>query len=181
MGCTVVRQLSSAKRRGLAGAVLSLSLAVFPVLSHASEVKVTLPRLSVAEYHAPYVAVWLADAKQKRVKDVAVWYDVEMENGKGEKWLKDLRLWWRRSGRSADLPMDGISGATRRPGEHTIDLSGQFDDIPAGEYTLNVEAARELGGREVLSVPVTLPVSASQHQVAEGDQELSEIELTLEP
>lgn len=165
-------------------ALISLAMAsatLTSAISQADELKVTLPRMSVAEYHAPYVAVWLADGKKKRVKDIAVWYDMEMENAKGEKWLKDLRLWWRRSGRSADMPLDGVSGATRRPGEHSIDLNDTFADIPAGEYTLNVEAARELGGREVVSVPVTLPVSSSQHQTAAGEGEIEKIELTLEP
>ncbi|WP_083272858.1 DUF2271 domain-containing protein [Alteromonas confluentis] len=164
-------------------ALFSLAVASVALMSGASqadELKVTLPRMSVAEYHAPYVAVWLADGKNKRVKDIAVWYDMEMENAKGEKWLKDLRLWWRRSGRSADMPLDGVSGATRRPGEHSIDLGNTFADIPAGEYTLNVEAARELGGREVVSVPVTLPVTSAQHQSADGESEIEKIELTLE-
>ena len=164
------------------GLMTAVALASFTqVLAADLSVSVEIPELDVAEYHKPYVAIWIEDDRNQVVSNLAVWYDVDMRNAEGEKWLKDMRQWWRRSGRSADLPMDGVSGATRRPGEHTIDLSGQFDDIPAGEYTLYVEAARELGGREVLSVPVTLPVSASQHQVAEGDQELSEIELTLEP
>lgn len=163
------------------GVMLSFSWLALVTSAQADELTVTLPRMSVAEYHAPYVAMWLANSKEKRVKDIAVWYDMGMENGKGEKWLKDMRLWWRRSGRSADMPIDGVSGATRRPGEHTVDLNGLFEGIAPGEYTLYVEAARELGGREVLSVPVTLPVSSKQHETAEGSQELAKIELLLEP
>ena len=174
------RKPSRLARKALFSAAVA-SVLFTSAYSQADELKVTLPRMSVAEYHAPYVAVWLADGKNKRVKDIAVWYDMEMENAKGEKWLKDLRLWWRRSGRSADLPLDGVSGATRRPGEHSIDLGDRFADIPAGEYTLNVEAARELGGREVVSVPVTLPVASLQHQTAAGESEIEKIELTLEP
>lgn len=179
MGRTVVRHNIFSKT-GFA----ALSFSVVTLLSsfaQADELKVSIPRLSVAEYHAPYVAVWLADSKQKRVKDIAVWYDVDMEDAEGEKWLKDMRLWWRRSGRSADMPIDGVSGATKRPGEHSIDLGDHFADIAAGEYTLYVEAARELGGREVLKVPVTLPVTSSQHQQDAGEHEIEKIELTLEP
>lgn len=165
----------------VSAAISAALLCVLPKAASADEVTVTLPRMSVAEYHAPYVAVWLADSKEKRVKDLAVWYDINMENGKGEKWLKDMRLWWRRSGRSAEMPIDGVSGATRRPGEHKINLDGQFDGIEAGDYTLYVEAARELGGREVLSIPVTLPISSSQTQLVKGNQELASIELLLEP
>ncbi|MBU2978172.1 DUF2271 domain-containing protein [Alteromonas sp. C1M14] len=170
-----------AKHVAVVGAMLSCSWFSSVTLAQGDELTVSLPRMSVAEYHAPYVAMWLANSKEKRVKDIAVWYDMGMENGKGEKWLKDMRLWWRRSGRSADMPIDGVSGATRRPGDHTIDLNGVFDGVAPGEYTLYVEAARELGGREVLSVPVTLPVSSKQHQTAEGSHELAKIELLLEP
>ncbi|MBU3020555.1 DUF2271 domain-containing protein [Aestuariibacter sp. A3R04] len=171
----------SFKTRAVCAALCAGMLSILPSVTSADEVTVTLPRLSVAEYHAPYVAVWLADSKEKRVKDLAVWYDINMENGKGEKWLKDMRLWWRRSGRSAEMPIDGVSGATRRPGEHKINLEGQFEGIAAGSYTLYVEAARELGGREVLSVPVTLPISSSQTQQVKGNQELASIKLSLEP
>ena len=143
--------------------------------------KVTLPQLSVAEYHAPYVAVWLADSRKKRVQDIAIWYDVDMKDGKGEKWLKDLRLWWRRSGRTLELPVDGVSGATHRPGEYTIGLHNSLSAQPPGDYILYVEAARELGGREVLEIPVSLPVKHTLRKKVSGENELESIELTLEP
>ncbi|MEG3765386.1 DUF2271 domain-containing protein [Alteromonas sp. 14N.309.X.WAT.G.H12] len=181
MGSDTQSLTRQAKHLASVGVMLSFSWLASVTSAQADELTVTLPRMSVAEYHAPYVAMWLANSKEKRVKDIAVWYDMGMENGKGEKWLKDMRLWWRRSGRSADMPIDGVSGATRRPGAHTVDLNGLFDGIAPGEYTLYVEAARELGGREVVSVPVTLPVLSKQHQIAEGSQELAKIELLLEP
>lgn len=156
-------------------------LGAFSTISSADEVKITLPQLNVAEYHAPYVAVWLADSRKKRVEDIAVWYDVDMKDDEGEKWLKDLRLWWRRSGRTLDMPVDGVSGATHRPGEHTIDLHNSLSAQPAGDYILYVEAARELGGREVLEIPVSLPVTTSLSQTVNGKNELESIELTLEP
>ncbi|QJR80695.1 DUF2271 domain-containing protein [Alteromonas pelagimontana] len=165
----------------IAGLLIPVAFLLYPAHAEADELKITLPRIKVAEYHAPYVAVWLADDKAKRVKDIAVWYDTQMENQKGEKWLKDLRLWWRRSGRSAELPIDGVSGATRRPGTSTVDLDGTFDNLPAGNYVLYVEAARELGGREVLSVPLTLPVTTASTEKAQGKNEITTIELKTEP
>ncbi|WP_137168400.1 DUF2271 domain-containing protein [Salinimonas lutimaris] len=168
------------KKTMFAGLGISF-LSAFSTIASADEVKITLPQLNVAEYHAPYVAVWLADSRKKRVEDIAVWYDVDMKDDEGEKWLKDLRLWWRRSGRTLDMPVDGVSGATRRPGEYTIDLHNSLSAQPAGDYILYVEAARELGGREVLEIPISLPVTTPLSQTANGENELESIELTLEP
>src|SRR5690606_24519016 len=70
--------------------------------AHAAGVKleVEIPRIEVAEYHRPYVAVWLQTPDRKTVRDIAVWYDYKMPKEEGKKWLKDLRQWWRVSGRS---------------------------------------------------------------------------------
>ena len=109
------------------GLMTAVALASFTqVLAADLSVSVEIPELDVAEYHKPYVAIWIEDDRNQVVSNLAVWYDVDMRNAEGEKWLKDMRQWWRRSGRSADLPMDGVSGATRRPGEHTIDFLSQL-------------------------------------------------------
>jgi len=44
-----------------------------------------------------------------------------------------------------------------------------------------VEAAREVGGREVVRVPFTWPVSATQHLSAQGSSELGAVSLDLNP
>ena len=36
-----------------------------------------------------------------------------------------------------------------------LEHSGRLADIKPGQYVLNVEAARETGGRELVSVPIT--------------------------
>ena len=168
-----------AKKVLVTGVLLS-GLALTATSTIASELTLTLPRKSVAEYHAPYVAVWLADANDRAVKNIAVWYDVEKKNGKGKKWLKDMRLWWRRGGRDTEMPMDGVSGATRRPGEHKIDLDSQLADVPDGQYMLYVEVARELGGREIANFPVNLPITEGTIQRIEGAQEIKTAVLILE-
>ncbi|GGF73165.1 PepSY-associated TM helix domain-containing protein [Alteromonas lipolytica] len=165
----------------IAGLVIPIAFIVFPSHASADELEITLPRLNVAEYHAPYVAAWLADERGQRVVDIAVWYDLDMADNEGEKWLKDLRMWWRRSGRSASMPIDGVSGATRRPGKSVIDLTHRFNQVAAGNYFIWVEAARELGGRETLKLPITLPVAQPVKAHTEGKQELSSITLTMEP
>lgn len=64
-------------------------------------VNVEIPRINAAEYHRPYVAIWIEDANQKSVADLQVWYQqTDGKEGHGTKWLPDLRQWWRKSGRS---------------------------------------------------------------------------------
>jgi len=146
----------------------------FAIPATAGTVSVTIPRLQVAEYHRPYVAVWLEPADGGELRHVAVWYDIKKGgNEPGTKWLSDLRSWWRKGGRSLSMPADGISGATRAPGTHSIALPR---DLAPGRYVLNVEAARETGGREVLSLPIAIPGTAA---TTSGKTELGTI--TFQP
>ncbi len=155
-----------------------------PLMAAEMQISVEIPRLQVAEYHRPYVALWLEKTDQSHVADLAVWYDLKLKDKEGEKWLKDLRQWWRRSGRSLELPVDGISSATRAVGTHTLtfdDSKAPLNDLPPGDYRLVVEAAREVGGRELLRVPFSWPASAKQTHKAQGESELGAISLTLNP
>ena len=143
------------------------------------QLEVAIPRLQVAEYHKPYVAVWLEDS-QRKVTQIAVWYDIEMENDKGEEWLADLRQWWRRDGRNLSFPIDGVTGATKGPGQHRVDfdLSTALAKMPAGNYQLRIEAAREVGGRELLNIPMTLPLdTALLPLTVAGSSELGSVRL----
>lgn len=164
--------------------LLPLALFSCPVLAAELNLSVEIPRLEVAEYHRPYVAIWIEEPNQSHVANLQVWYDTKMKDKEGEKWLKDMRQWWRRSGRSLEMPVDGVSAATRAVGKHQLSFNDQhsaFKDLPAGEYRIVVEAAREVGGRELLRVPFTWPISqATQHSV-QGSSELGAIELTTTP
>ncbi|KQT31740.1 hypothetical protein ASG29_07415 [Sphingomonas sp. Leaf412] len=138
--------------------VYALTAGSIALPASASTVTVTIPRLAVAEYHRPYVAVWLepqgANGSGGAARTLAVWYDVKKGGQElGTKWLSDLRAWWRKGGRSLKMP-SGVSGATRAPGQHVIPLPA---DLKPGAYVLNVEAARETGGRELVTVPLTIP------------------------
>jgi hypothetical protein len=101
------------------------SLFAVPALAAEMSLSVEIPRLDVAEYHRPYVAIWLEGSGQQHVADLAVWYDLKLADAEGEKWLKDLRQWWRRSGRNLQMPVDGVSGATRAVGTHALTLNDQ--------------------------------------------------------
>ncbi len=153
---------------------------------HAAElaVKLELPRLAVAEYHRPYTAIWIERADQGVAANLAVWYDLKKKDNEGSKWLKDMRTWWRKSGREMQMPVDGLSGATRAAGEHSLSFAGAqspLDKLPAGDYALVVEAAREGGGREVVRVPFQWPPKAAQSASSVGEHELGMVRVELKP
>jgi hypothetical protein len=151
--------------------LLIAGLAAAP--ASAGTVSITIPRLNVAEYHRPYVAAWIEPTAGGAARTLAVWYDIKkVGNEPGTKWLHDLRTWWRKGGRSLAQPADGISGATRAPGTHKIALP---TDLKPGQYTLYVEAARETGGREIISVPLSIPEKAAS---ASGKTELGAITIS---
>ncbi|GHE80709.1 DUF2271 domain-containing protein [Thalassotalea profundi] len=144
--------------------------------------EIEIPRMNVAEYHKPYVAIWLEDSNRKATQ-VALWYDLDMKDNEGKKWLKDIRQWWRRVGRSAQQPYDGLTSATKGPGKHKLSIaldSETFAQLPAGDYQLRVEASREVGGKEVVNLPLTWPVTADEFSLAaSGNAELGNINIKL--
>lgn len=148
------------------------------------EVSIEIPQLDVAEYHRPYVAVWLENADRTEIANLAVWYDVKKPNREGETWLKDLRQWWRRSGRELDLPIDGVSGPTRPVGQHRLSFrqdAPQLSALEPGEYRLVVEAAREVGGREMIQIPLHWPPQEAVAASAAGSRELGTVTLEVKP
>lgn len=164
-------------------------LFLVPVLASAGQssagirVSIEIPRIDAGQYHRPYVASWIEKPDNSHVADLSVWYDVEMKNSKGESWLKDLRQWWRKSGRAAKLPLDGISGPTKPVGKHDVEVPSEKLSLPAladGEYTLVVEAAREVGGRETVRVPFKWDGKTAVTASASGKNELGQIQLQIE-
>lgn len=164
-------------------------LLLAPVIASAAaavEVRldIEIPQLDVGQYHRPYIAAWIENPDKSHAADLTAWYDQGTgKDGKGETWLKDLRQWWRKSGRAANLPIDGVSGPTRPVGKHSVALPAGKITLPtiAGDYTLVVEAAREVGGRELIRIPFKwdgkTPVEAS----ARGKSELGKISIHINP
>ncbi|HEU4593195.1 MAG TPA: DUF2271 domain-containing protein [Steroidobacteraceae bacterium] len=144
-------------------------------------VKVEVPNLPVAEYHRPYVAIWIEGADQRIAANLALWYQVR---GDHTKWLPDLRQWWRRGGRDVKVPVDGLTGATRPVGQHILKFDATatpLSQLAPGRYELVVEAVREVGGREALRIPFEWPIRSAQRGQAQGRTELGEVTLTLNP
>ncbi|RAK57351.1 DUF2271 domain-containing protein [Phenylobacterium deserti] len=147
------------------------------------QVAVEIPRLTVAEYHRPYVSMWLERGDGSAVKTLAVWYDGKKAKEEGKTWLKDMRQWWRKAGRSETLA-NGVTGPTRAPGRQQISFkagASPLGALQAGQYNLVVEAAREVGGREVVRVPFTWPAKGRQSASGKGSSELGAVSVTVTP
>ena len=172
------------RRTGLTATALS-GLAFLPAAASAQtlDVSITIPKMTAAEYHRPYVAIWL-EKPGVAPRTIAVWYDYDLKGkeGEGTKWLRDMRQWWRTVGRTMSFPADGVTGATRAPGTHKLGLVGGRGAMPVltpGNYTLVVEAAREVGGREAVRVPFVWNGSAAASGRAAGTGELGAVTLTI--
>lgn len=164
--------------------LLAAGLLAAPALAAEIKLNLTLPQLAVAEYKRPYVAAWIERPDNKVAAQLAVWYDAKLRNDEGTKWLADMRLWWRRVGRDVTVPIDAVTSATRNPGLHSISFvegKAPLAKLPAGEYRLQVEAVREHGGRELLTVPFTWPPREVVTLNAQGKHELGAVSLELKP
>ena len=171
--------------RFLVSAALTGVVAGAATQAAAAELKlsVEIPRLNVAEYHKPYVAMWL-EGSNGAVTNLAVWYEVNNQKKEGEKWLKDMRQWWRKVGRDLTMPVDGLSSPTRAPGVQEVTFNSARNPVKGlkpGDYTLVVEAAREVGGRELVRIPFKWPVTGPVKANVKGNNELGAVSLSITP
>ena len=162
---------------------LALALTVVGGAVQAADLSlsVEIPQLPVAEYHRPYVAIWIEGADQTIAANLALWYQVR---GDHTKWLPDLRQWWRRGGRDLKVPVDGLTGATRPVGQHLLKFDAAqapLAGLKPGQYSIVVEAVREVGGREAVRIPFEWPIKAAKTASAKGSTELGAVALTLNP
>ncbi|RVT47537.1 DUF2271 domain-containing protein [Rheinheimera sediminis] len=137
------------------------------------EVQVELPKIETGTYHRPYVAVWIEDEQQQPVRLVEAWLDKP-------DWIKDLRRFWRKLGRSEPQLVDARTGATKGPGSYKVRWDGKDEQgkaVAAGNYVLFVEAAREQGGRNLAKQAFSWDGSAVQIDI-QASTELGKIKLT---
>jgi hypothetical protein len=162
---------------------LTLPLASSWAMAADLSVKFELPQLNVAEYHKPYVAIWIERPDGSVASTLAVLYDVRKRDNGGAKYLKDMRTWWRKAGQGMTLPMDGVSGATRPAGQQVLTFPAArngIDKLPAGDYKLLLEVAREAGGREVVRLPFSLPAKGKVEAAATGKEEVGAVSLAIQ-
>jgi thiamine biosynthesis lipoprotein len=111
-------------------------------------------------YRRPYVAVFVEDKDGLSVR--TLWLSVQARNN-GPRWIPDLKRWYkddqvRRLADDADL-VETTARPTRPPGKYDVVWDGKDDHgkpVSAGEYTINIEAAREHGTYQLIRKPVTL-------------------------
>jgi hypothetical protein len=102
----------------------------------------------------------------------------------GARWLNEVRQWWADSGNTLKFPVDGLTSASRAAGTYELNFAGtdpKLANLPPGKYKLVVEAAREHGGEETLSIPFTWPGTVPQNGKASGKSELGAVELIVKP
>ncbi len=137
-----------------------LSLVLLCSTSHAEsvlEITLEVPEIDAEPYHRPYIAIWLETPEREAINTLSVWHEKDT-------WLKDMRQWWRKLGRSGKENLDGISGATRKPGSYTIAWDGLDSDgkkVSQQELLLNIESVREEGGRSYLRQAITIGKKAT--------------------
>lgn len=148
-----------------------------PAFAGSGSVTIELPKQEANPYRKPYVGVWLEDGGGRPVKMLAVFHD---QSRVGERWLPELRTWWRVGGRAMDMPADGISRPTQAPGRQTVGISG-LNALAPGKYALVVEAAREKGGRELLKVPFDLRPGKTASASVQGNTELGKVSVSIRP
>ena len=172
-------------RNGPGLGAVALAWATGPAAAASLTLQLTLPEVAAASYYRPYLAAWVekADDSKTAVGTLAVWYDTRLRDNQGRGWLRNLRTWWRAGGEQLALPVDGVTGATRPVGTHSLhfaDATGALARLPAGRYQLAVEVARERGGRKLLRVPFEWGGAANAAQ-AQGEKELGQVTVNVEP
>lgn len=120
----------------------------------------------------PYVAVWIEDKDKFAVRTLALWYQKE-------RWLPDLRSWYRGDRVRAMAEGNDITGsvasATRSPGKYAVKWDGKDNagkPVKPGTYTVTIEAAREHGTYQIMRQVLELDGKPKQFPLP-GNQEIS--------
>jgi FAD:protein FMN transferase len=119
-------------------------------------IDLTIPKLNVETYRAPYVSVWVTDENKKLVRTLAVW-------GKHEKWINSNYVWWRRYGRQMEH-LDAVAKPSRQPGHYKLAWDGKDDAgraVSAGKYLIHIETSREHGGHSYQTLDLNVSAKGS--------------------
>lgn len=126
-----------------------------------------LPSFDIADYQKPYVAIWMEGEKPQ---SLLLWH---LTRRSEDKWLVDIRRWWRKLGRYDNRP-DGLTGATRGPGKY----KESFQINSGSPFKLYVEVVREDGGRSLLSQDIDFSKNQS-HYTLPADSEIGELTISV--
>ncbi|MBU1257303.1 MAG: DUF2271 domain-containing protein [Alphaproteobacteria bacterium] len=153
---------------GVVGAIVLFSLAL------ATEMRTRDP-LKLASFHASRAN----DFAETSRRNAEVVQSLGMIGGVRRKWqvMHDTAL---NLQAIASDRAGSITGATRAPGAHKVAFSrAQLGAAAPGQYVLVIEAAREVGGRELLRIPFSWPAKAGAGGRAAGTTELGAVSVSF--
>ncbi|OTG76616.1 thiamine biosynthesis protein ApbE [Acinetobacter sp. ANC 4169] len=153
--------------------VASQSSAKWPA-GYQAIVDLTIPKIDVEKYRAPYVSVWVTDANKKIVRTLAVW-------GKDEKWINSNYVWYRRYGRQ--MPnLDAVAKPSRQPGHYKLAWDGKDETgkpVAAGKYLIHIETSREHGDHSYQTFDLDVKAKASNQTLA-AQKEIGAVKLNFQ-
>jgi hypothetical protein len=122
----------------------------------------------------PYYAVWIEDPQGAALRTIEVSFE---QGGRGRKYLRDLPRWYnadqvRQITGGVDVTTT-VSSATRLPGSYSFVWDGRDDakaPLPAGEYVVCVEAAREHGPYSLVKETITTGGAAFKKTPADNNE-----------
>jgi FAD:protein FMN transferase len=119
------------------------------------------PEAEAGRYRRPYVVVWVEDKDGNLVRTLSLW--VSMGGAGPFQWMPDLKRWYtadtERKLRDKKELFFTLARPTRPPGKYRVIWDGKdnFKNVlPAGEYTIWIEAAREHGTYQDMRQKVTI-------------------------
>lgn len=138
------------------------------------DLKIAQPKSS--KYRRPYVAIWIEDSGGKVARFLTVW-------GPQVKYQRDMRTFWQVSKQAVEKDIDAVTRATRPPGEYKIiwdGLDNAGKPLPAGDYTIQIDVAREHGTRVSMKKAVACKAAAVTEKIA-GNTEIESVVLKYAP
>ena len=122
----------------------------------------------------PYVAVWVEDSSGAMIDTIAVYF---LQSSKGTRYLSDLSSWYSEVN-TAGVDYTAVSSATQAPGAYSVSWTGpDGTGLPAGDYIVNIESAREHGPDSLVSQPITVAGAATVTCEDSGELVSASIEL----
>lgn len=137
-------------------------------------IDLTIPKIDVEKYRAPYVSVWVTDANKKIVRTLAVW-------GKDEKWINSNYVWYRRYGRQM-TNLDAVAKPSRQPGNYKLAWDGKDEAgraVAAGKYLIHIETSREHGDHSYQILELDVKAKASSNTLA-AQKEIGAVKLNFQ-
>ena len=112
----------------------------------------------------PYIASWIENESGELVATLAIWFG---QDQKGTRFLNELRRWYSVVGSTS---VDTVSGATRVPGDYSLNWNGTTWDgkpVAEGNYYVCIEAAREHGPYSLIRQSLTFGADAFTTDLAD--------------